>query len=289
MISGYENHHGQHAGGHITMSTRNNRLDLQDWLALAGVDPERVYDEAIEVVAPSSRGPLAEHLLLVGGHFQHDTIFRAAVGNGAGTTIWNGESVLLVKAYPREADEMTDERWLMILDNQVSLLGTPTMVREAFERRKYGTPIDPILGKRLKRMANDVSSWNVLESSITRAGGLLQINPVWIRLLEKTDVLMVAVHFGSHIRIDFIALNETGAEAKVRPEDFAEVFRASDPAGDLDAVWHDAPRPDHVVTRPDLVAGSLTLSNEKFDRWGARVSTRHRIKTDPPPVTTGSD
>lgn len=272
------------------MSTRNNRLDLQDWLALAGVDPERAYEEAIEVVAPSARGSLAEHLLLVGGHFRRDIIFRAAAGNGTGTTVWKGESVLLVKPYPREAGEMTDERWLIILDDRIAFLGTPALVQEAFDRKKNGTPTDPVLGKRLKRMAGDVSSWNVLDSSIIGSGGLLQINPVWVHLLNETDVLMVAVHFGSHIRIDFAALNESGTAAKIRPQDFADVFRASDPTGDLNAVWENPPRPDHVVIRPDLVTGSITLSSVQFERWGARVSTHPRVKTDPPsPVTTGSD
>ena len=274
MVSGFENVHGKHAGGRLVLSTHNNRLDLDDWLALAGVDPTRVYEEVIEAAASSSRGLLSEHLLLVAGRFNRRIIFRSAQANGSILTTWDDEQVVVVKAYEREAVEMKDVRWLAILDNRLALLGTPPMVQQALHRRKTASEPDAILVQRLKRLPSDVSAWDVLESSVTSQGDLLQLSPAWLHLLQGTDVLVVGLHFGSRVRVDFAAIAADREAVRIQPDDFAQVFGLPAPSGGFTSVLPGDPQNPANLSDRHGVTGSVAMTTEQFERWGERSSGR---------------
>ncbi len=205
IVAGFENGHGPHPGGRLLLTTPNNRFDLDDWLALAGVDTERRYDEVIEAAVPNSTGELAYHLLLVEGRFDRERIFRAAQQNGAQANKVEGETVLVVKPFPREQRQMPDTRWLTILNNRTALFGTPSLVQIALRRYVAHSEADPALMQRLKWLQPDISSWNVLVSlqklvpNVKTAGAQSD----WSRLLEDADVVLVGAHFGSRIRVDF--------------------------------------------------------------------------------------
>jgi hypothetical protein len=172
IVSGFENRHDAHFSGRLILGTQNNRLDFEDWSSLSGVDTTRVIDEVIEVSSSSSRGELKEHLLLVAGHFGGSHIFDSAKLNGAETSDYAGEKVLIVKPFARERELMLDDRWLIILNDQVGLLGTPELVQEALRRRAVHATPDEILTGRLARIRPDVTSWNVLVSSNTVANNV---------------------------------------------------------------------------------------------------------------------
>ena len=144
-MSGFENRHDAHFSGRLILGTQNNRLDFEDWYSRSGVDTTRVVDEAIEVSSSSLRGELREHLLLVAGHFNRSHIFESAKLNGAEIIDFAGEKALVVKPFARENGMMLDDRWLIILDNQVGLLGTPVLVQEALHRRAIHAVPDKIL------------------------------------------------------------------------------------------------------------------------------------------------
>src|SRR5215472_1575281 len=124
VLSGFESKPNQ-VGGPLLMTTRNNVHDLEDWRALAGVDPGRVFTEVIEVAFAPDGTALNEHLLLAAGAFHRDRIFRAAELNGAKLTRYLGIAVLTLEPFSREKDEMKDTRWLAILDERVVAFGTP--------------------------------------------------------------------------------------------------------------------------------------------------------------------
>src|SRR5215472_3558815 len=83
IVAGFENYAASNLHGRLLLTTRNNRLDLEDFQSLTGVDSHRVFDELIEVAAAPPGGSLAEHMLLVAGRFDRERIFASMELNGA--------------------------------------------------------------------------------------------------------------------------------------------------------------------------------------------------------------
>src|SRR4051812_22550434 len=59
IVAGFENHRDSNSRGRLLLTTHNNRLDLDDWQSLTGVDSKRVFDEVVEVAAAPSGGALS--------------------------------------------------------------------------------------------------------------------------------------------------------------------------------------------------------------------------------------
>src|SRR5579864_8655459 len=134
IVAGFENHSGPGHHGRLLLTTHNNRVDLDDWQALTGADSRRVYEEVIEVAASNVEGRLAEHLLLVAGRFDRERIFHSLQENGAKSTEYQEQPILLIAPFSRERGDMLDTRWLVILDNRIGMLGTPALVQQALRR-----------------------------------------------------------------------------------------------------------------------------------------------------------
>ena len=284
IVAGFENGHGPHAGGRLLLTTSNNRFDLDDWLALAGVDTERRYDEVVEVAAWNAKGELNEHLLLVAGRFDRERIFRAARQNGALTSPDTAETVLVIRPFEREQRQMPDVRWLAILDNKTALLGTPVLVQEALQRYAAHADADPGLIERLKLLRRDVSSWNVLASwpSSVRKASMTKPNSVWAHLLEDADVLMVGAHFGSGVRVDFAFRAGEDREAAFfsrKAALFGDMFTEETVRqGGLSPTAQ--PRLENISIQSNRVEGSVVLSDKQFEGWLAHVG---RGRADPEP------
>src|ERR1700757_4404539 len=60
IVAGVLNVHGPGPTGRVLLTTHNNRLDLDDWIALTGVDTTKVFDEVIEVAMSSNTVELKE-------------------------------------------------------------------------------------------------------------------------------------------------------------------------------------------------------------------------------------
>ncbi len=268
------------------LSTSNNRLDLDDWLAIAGVDPFRVFNEVVEVSSSSSSGLLDQHLLLVEGRFDRTRIFQAALDNGARRSLREGVEVLEVKTYARESRELSGARWLAIVEDRIAVLGTPDLVRQALGRLAAHASPDQLLIARLAHFGSDISSWNILESAVESDGDLLQLNPAWAHLLEGADVLTVGVHFGPHIRVDLGVWNETFARSRanaVRLEDFSGVLSLPDSVESADIRAGRRVSGQTRLQNPRLGPGgaqcSITLSREQFELWSAEVSRRKALQS----------
>jgi len=271
IVAGFDNGHAPHTGGRLLLTTPNNQFDLDDWLALAGVDTGRRYDEVIEAAALNSRGDLAEHLLMVAGRFDRELIFRAAQHNGAQASRDQGETILVLKPFPREQKQMTDTRWLAILDNRTALLGTPRLVQKSLERYAAHAEADSTLMQRLRLLRSDITSWNVLESlqSPARNPNMAKPHSVWAHLLEDADMLLVGAHFGSTIRVDFSVHAGSDREASYfnrKAALFSNMFtEESVQQGEL------SPRPqpklENLSVESNRVQGSVVLSDKQFGDW----------------------
>jgi hypothetical protein len=292
IVAGFENGHGPHAAGHLLLTTPNNRFDLDDWLALAGVDTRRRYDEVIEVAAWNAKGELSEHLLLVAGRFDRERIFRAARQNGALASPDTSETVLVIRPFQREQRQMADVRWLAILDNRTALLGTPMLVQEALHRYATHADVDPALIQQLKLLQQDVSSWNVLASwqSSGRNTSFAKPHSVWANLLEDADVLMVGAHFGSGVRVDFALHAGEDREASYfnrKAALFSNMFIEQNvQRGGLSPTPQ--PRMENLSVEPRRVHGSIVLSDKQFEDWLAHFGRAH-APSDPERPTTIAD
>ena len=271
IVAGFDNHPSPHMHGRLLLTTHNNRLDLDDWQALTGADPKRVFDQIVEVAAAPSGIALSEHLLMVAGRFDRERIFCSLKENGAETLEYSGIEIVLVKPLARERGDMLDERWLAILDNRTGLFGTPGIVQQALRRAADHAVPDSILEERLSLLRRDVTSWNVLAGSPTNAENVTFMQPrsAWAQLQQDADVLMVAARFGPRIRIDF----SIHADAARGREYFARKagFFASALGTRSGA---DSATPDTLERRltnysleANRVQGSVEMSTQQFEAW----------------------
>lgn len=265
IVAGFENLRDPNHHGQLLLTTRNNRLDLSDWQAIAGVDHNRIFEEVIEVASSPIGGRLTEHLLLVAGQFDGAAIFRSAELNGAQRTDFEGKTLLVIEPFSREKGLM-GTRWLVVLDNRIAMMGTPQIVQRALLRYLNRAEIDMPLRERLSQLPSDVSSWNVLSSlpkAPTEYKAPQPSNP-WSRFFDGAEVLMVGVRFGSRVRVHF-SLHASDKQHtdffEQKTASFVEVF-APERTG--------ASRPAKLTqleVGPDRVLGSLELSRKEFDAW----------------------
>lgn len=272
IVAGFENYKDEHHHGQLMLTTRNNRLDLADWQAIAGVDNRRSFHEIVEVASSAQGGRLAEHLLLVAGRFDREKIFQSLRRLGAKETLYEGQIVMLIEPFPREHGLMIGTRWLIILDNSVALFGTPPTVIAAMNRYVQHADIDMVLRERLSQLPPDVSSWNVLSSLPKAPTQYIAPQPTnpWARVLAGANVLIVGTRFGAKIRIHFaLHGNENrGAEFfKEKSASFAEVFAPEHTGSSR------PPRLANVELGPDRVQGSIQLSRKQFDAWSDWTNT----------------
>jgi hypothetical protein len=282
IVAGFENYHDLHHHGQLVLTTRNNRLDLADWQAIAGVDHQRAFHEVIEVAASSVGGRLTDHLLLVAGRFDTDRIFRSAELNGAKKIDYEGQSVILIEPFAREKGIMLGTRWLIILDKRVVLLGTPLLVQRALHRYLTHADIDMPLRERLSQLPLEVSSWNVL-SSLQKAPTEYtapQAKSPWARFFQDAEVMIVGVRFGSKVRVHFSlhASADHGPQFfQQKAVSFADVFAPERTGASAPA------RVVEVEIKPDHVQGSIELSKTQFDAWGDWTTNFGHLPAIPAP------
>jgi hypothetical protein len=279
IVAGFQDLPGPVARGRVLLTTHNNRLDLDDWIALTGVDTTRVFNEVIEAAMSSDEVELKEHLLLVAGHFDRARIFRSAEQNGAARVSCHGETALLIKPYSREQGDMMVTRWLIILNDQTGIFGTPAMVQLAMQRYDSHYLPDPALVERLARLRSDVTSWNVLlpPSKSKNEVGFVQPQGAWSHLLDGADLVIVGTHFGSKIRMDVLVDDRKGRGAAYFADKagyFAEAF-SSHASNHDDPFAREQPHLRDLLVEEDRMQGSLVLSRQQFYAWRNREISRN--------------
>ena len=145
--------------GSMLLVTLADRIDLQDFLAIVGTDPSRAVHEAILLAATGPSGPLSEHGLLANGHFDGNAITRFALESEATRVSYRGLPVLAMPAFAREQDRFKETRWLALLDDQVVVFGSPSLVQRVLDRQvEHRTPDAAILS-RIDQVAQDSDAW----------------------------------------------------------------------------------------------------------------------------------
>jgi len=275
IVAGFENRTGSGVRGRLLLATRNNRLDLEDFQSLTGVDSKRVIDEVIEVAAAPSGGGLSEHILLVGGQFDRERIFSSIELNGGKHFQYQGQQVLLIRPLTRERGDMLDARWMLILDNRTGIFGTSGLVKQVMRRYAQHAVTDPVLGERLSLLRRDVTSWNLLVSPAKSQKNIRfgQPHSAWAQLQQDTDVLMVAARFGPKIRVDFSihANAERGPEFFTRKVGFFTNALLSGPKPEASSPKESHRRLENFSLEPNRVQGSVYLSSKQYAAWCEQI------------------
>ncbi len=271
IVAGFENHAASNFHGRLLLATRNNRLDLEDFESLTGVDSKRSFDEVIEVAASPTGGALSEHLLLVAGRFDRERIFRSMELNGAKSTQFLGERILLIAPLSRERGDMLDTRWFVILNNQTAIFGTPGLAQKALRRYGQHAIPDPVLEERLSLLRRDVNSWNIIAGSKSSRANISfsRPNSAWAQLQQDADVLMVAARFGARVRVDFSihADSERGAEFFSRKAEYFTNALNDSPAVPRLPADDGKRRLQNLLLEPNRVQGSMEMSSKEFAAW----------------------
>ena len=270
IVAGIEDPHSPGSHGRLLLVTHNNKLDYSDWVALTSVDSHMRADEVVQVSASSSRGELTEHMLLVEGSFNKQRIFNAARQNGAASMKYKGEEVLSMKPFPREQKEMMDTRWMAILDNRISVFGSPLLVQEALNRHAANAETGSLFAERIAQLHTDVSSWNMLvmpAEMLARHLAPEALHVPWTLILDGADELTVGIHYGSTARIDFAA--HTNKEQQ--PSEVASLF--AQPQMVL-ARFSKTPRVrlEGLMVQRNGIQGSVELSGKQFEAWLEAIS-----------------
>jgi hypothetical protein len=276
IVAGIEDPHHGDQSGRLLIVTHNNNVDLDDWIALVGVDGRQEVDRLIEVAMPSPLGDLAEHLLLARGSFEGGRILNQAERNGGVRSEYRGVRIVALKPFQREEKEMTDTRWLTVLGDNTAIFGTPVMVMRALDRYLSSSVADAALVKQLMTLRPDVNCWSILAMPGAVLARHLRAGVVDVSsdtLLRGVSNVTVGVHYGSGIhgsgeRVDF-AIGTNGPEAATALAAAMDGWSHLMPIADT--LWA---RSSSVSVKQNEVRGSVRVKGKEFDGWLAAVYAR---------------
>jgi hypothetical protein len=275
IVAGIEDPRNPDKRGHLLLVTMRNTFDFDDWQSLTGVDTHRVVDETIWVDASSPQGELWEHALLVAGRFDREHIFHAAQQNGAPTSTYRGVEVLLVKPFTREERQMSDTRWMAILDCQTVVFGTPWLVQKVLDRYVDHEPVNPFLADRLARLHSQLNSWDLIamppelfsrHAAVSRLPTSC-IDLLGVHIMEGANELTLGIHYGSSARVDFVVRTANDHQAPSGADEFARthLFEATSFQGLRR-------RFENISIEDNLIQGSIVLPGKQLETCFESVS-----------------
>jgi hypothetical protein len=257
---------------HFVLMTHNNKIDLNDLVALTGADSTRVIHELILVAAADDTGALNEHSLLAGGNFDRENIFRSAVDGGASVTRYRGLSVLVVQPFARERGEFNEVRWLAIPASDILLFGSIASAQQELDRYMAGRAPDPNLVARLARLRLDDETWTVL-SLLTWTpeirSALAAIDPNLAERLKSGDALQFGIHYGKQVEFEYEVTTASAAGAQTISDSLTQSLAGLEEGS--------APLlPAGSIIDGNTARGAFKISIRRYLDWLAEVSARGR-------------
>jgi hypothetical protein len=246
--------------------TRNNRLDMEDFFALSGADLSRVIHQVVFVAAGGPGGILGEHSLLVSGHFDQDAMMRSVKSANGHTEMYRNLPIMVMPPLAREAGTFKEVRWLVVLNSQILIFGSPFTVHEELDRWLADSPPDALLIDRLARLGSKDDEWCLLPAP--ESNGVVQ------NLLEKLDPRLggvsargESVEYGIHLgaQVEIVVSSDSLHQASLdqaknpggKQVSGASYFLSSDDGG--------AGNADRVVVK---------VSQRKYREWLEEFSHR---------------
>jgi hypothetical protein len=261
--------------------TDGNRIDLQDFFALSGVDTSRLIQQVI-FAAGAGAGPsvLSEHSLLVSGQFDGDLIARSAARGGAHTGQYRGTKVLVIEPLERERGTFNDLRWLVFLNSDVAIFGTVDSVKQEIDRHIAKSRPDATILARLSGLRRDDETWCQVAALLP--GSEIQeilrmLDPKLANLGKNGGAFQFGIYFGRHVEFEYEILESSGADAQGVSHSLAR-----SPAGPNAKESSLLPRSGNIgVGEP--VRGVVKVSRERYEEWQKELS-----RLEPVPATVSS-
>jgi hypothetical protein len=253
--------------------THNNLMDLNDFIALSGVDDSRVIEQVM-MVASEGGGVLAEHSLLVSGHFDQGLIYRSAyTSSGANPTQYRGISAVVVQPFARERGTFKDTRWLVVIDSKLALFGTIASVQQELDRHLDHSVADPTLERRLAHLRRDDATWCAvtLPDDHSEIGAIFQIlDSRLAELLRVGDTIQFGVHYGRQVEFEY----EVGM---LSSRDTEAIQRSHEPS--VTGMKESSLLPVAEWIKVDGgVRGVLKVSKDRYEAWKAEVLARAELR-----------
>jgi hypothetical protein len=254
--------------------THNNSVDLDDFIALTGVDPTRVIEQVL-IVAEDGRASLTEHSLLASGHFDQALIRRST--GAASDTLYRDIPVLVVQPFTRERASFNDVRWLAIIGSNVAIFGTISLVKQELDRYLSRSAADPFLVQRLARLRADDDTWCVLARPIYSGEIRSMLQALDAKLadsLEDGDAFQFGIRYGRRVEFEYEFKMSTSADAEIVSRSLVQSLGGPD-------VTESSRFPTSPPSRTDgVVRGALKVSRARYEAWVAEVVARANLRGD---------
>lgn len=262
----------------LLLVTHNNHVDLNDLIALIGVDPSRAIDQIIMAASDEGGHAYTQHSLVASGHFDQRLIYNAAHAAGAKPIDYRGIHVLEMQPLARERDSFHDVRWLAIIDSKLALFGTIALVQQELDRYLARTPADPSLARKVAHLRRDDATWCVaiMPEHNNEIHAILASLDARFMDLRAGDTLQLGIHFGRDVEFEYEV---------AKPPSYAvpaiETFAGQSPS---------ETEPSTVFTATQLTrinsstTGILKVPKARYEAWIAEsLSTVHLRTGSAPP------
>lgn len=252
------------------LTTHYSIVDLNDFVAITGVDTGRAFDQII-MVASDGDGAYSAHSLMAIGHFNQDLIYRSVYQGGAQTIQYRGIAVLETQPFTRERDSFYDVRWLAMMDSKLAVFGTPALVQTELDRYLNHSAADPFLERKLSHLRHDDVSWCVA----TVSGGDNEIRPIlqtldstFADLLRIGDTIQFGIRYGRQVEFEYEINLASRFDVETIERSFAE--RAANQV-------KSSTLPVSTFSRVDGgVRGVLKVPKARYEAWLAEAKVNLR-------------
>ena len=252
------------------VATRNNTVDFRDFISLSGVDDSRIIRQLVLVAAADDKGLLTDHSLLAIGHFDQARIFKGAVENGADISEFKGIRVLVVQPLERDRSTFNDVRWLAVIEPDIAIFGTVTMVRNELERHLAHSVADPVLMRKLARLRRDDAAWCILAAFVhnyeTRRA-LGSLDPMLADPAHDGDAFQFGIHFGRHVEFEYEITPASTACTRIISDSLPQSLAGLKKESTL------IPLAD-AMSGCNPIQGVIKVSIARYNAWLAEVAAR---------------
>ena len=259
---------GQHPSAFL-LTTPNNAADLNDFLALSGVDDARIIHQVILIATKRGTGNLEDHSLLASGHFNQARILKAAMENGAELGQYRGVRIVVLSPFQREHRNMRDVRWLAVVSENVAILETIENVRAELDRHLDKTSADLPLMLALAQLNGEDMSWCLVRTLVQNdliLHALRSLDPEFAKEVHDGDTILFGIHYGRRIRFDYVLTpSDTSAGS---PSLAPSLSETSNPAA--------YPLTAASSKVSGSIRGKVDLSTTRYQKWLSDISGRSR-------------
>jgi hypothetical protein len=256
--------------GSYLVATRNNTVDFRDFISLSGVDDSRIIRQLVLVAAADDKGILTEHSLLASGHFDQARIFKGAVENGADVSEFKGIRVLVLRPLERDRGTFNDVRWLAVIESDIAVFGTVTMVRQELERYLAHSVADAALMQKLARLRRDDEAWCVLAAFVhnyeTRRA-LGSLDPMLADPAHDGEAFNFGIHFGRQVEFEYEITPASTAGTRMISDSLAQSLAGLKKGSTL------LP-PADAISGTNPIQGVIKVSMARYSAWLAEVASR---------------